>query len=115
MAPDFSGRVFAAPELSDGTLRYLALAGDLLGYRLPPFIGLNEPETSLHPDLMEPLARLIAQAAGRTQVWLVTHSERLAAGSAEHGGAQPRTVIKRDGETWIAGLELSGAFEEDEE
>jgi predicted ATPase len=115
MAPDFAGRVFAAPELSDGTLRYLALAGALLGYRLPPFIALNEPETSLHPDLMDPLARLIAQAAGRTQVWLVTHSERLAAGIAQHGGAQPHKVIKRNGETWIAGLKLSGEFGEMED
>ncbi|MCJ2067011.1 AAA family ATPase [Methylobacterium sp. J-088] len=110
--PDFAGRVFAAPELSDGTLRYLALAGALLSYRLPPFIALNEPETSLHPDLMDPLAQLIARAAERTQIWLVTHSERLAAGVAQFGGAPPRTVIKRDGETWIAGLKLSGEFAE---
>ncbi|MCJ2071527.1 AAA family ATPase [Methylobacterium sp. J-030] len=112
--PDFPTRIFEPAELSDGTLRYLALAGALLGYRLPPFIALNEPETSLHPDLMDPLARLIARAAERTQVWLVTHSERLAEGIAEHGGARPRTVIKRDGETWIAGLKLSGEFEEAE-
>jgi predicted ATPase len=108
--PDFPARMFEPAELSDGTLRYLALAGALLGYRLPPFIALNEPESSLHPDLMDPLARLIARAARRTQVWLVTHSERLAAGLAVHGGARPRTVIKRDGETWIDGLKLSGEF-----
>jgi predicted ATPase len=113
--PDFHGRVFAASELSDGTLRFLALAGALLGYRLPPFIALNEPETSLHPDLMDPLARLIARAAERTQVWLVTHSERLAEGVAEYGGARPRTVLKRDGETWIEGLRLSGEFDEADE
>lgn len=108
--PDFPGRTFAASELSDGTLRYLALTGALLAYRLPPFIALNEPESSLHPDLMEPLARMIARAAERTQIWLVTHSERLADGIATHGGARPRTVIKRDGETWIGGLTLSGEF-----
>jgi predicted ATPase len=108
--PDFPNRVFAPPELSDGTLRYLALMGALLGYRLPPFIALNEPETSLHPDLMEPLARLIARAAQRTQIWLVTHSRRLANGIASHGGARPRVVVKCDGETWIEGLRLSGDF-----
>lgn len=113
--PDFPVRIFDPPELSDGTLRYLALAGALLGYRLPPFIALNEPETSLHPDLMDPLARLIARAAERTQVWLVTHSERLAAGIAEHGRVRPRTVIKRDGETWIDGLKLSGDFADADE
>ncbi|MCJ2140704.1 AAA family ATPase [Methylobacterium sp. E-066] len=108
--PDFPGRTFAASELSDGTLRYLALTGALLAYRLPPFIALNEPESSLHPDLMEPLARMIARAAERTQIWLVTHSERLADGIATHGGVRPRVVIKRDGETWIDGLTLSGEF-----
>ncbi|SDA29569.1 Predicted ATPase [Methylobacterium sp. UNC378MF] len=113
--PDFPARIFDPPELSDGTLRYLALAGALLGYRLPPFIALNEPETSLHPDLMDPLARLIARAAQRTQVWLVTHSERLAARIAEHGSVRPRIVIKRDGETWIDGLKRSGEFAEADE
>ena len=50
-----------------------------LAYRLPPFIALNEPEASLHPDLMEPLAGMVVKAAKRrSQVWLVTHSERLA-------------------------------------
>ena len=47
--PEFPHRVFSAQELSDGTLRFLALAGALLAYRLPPFVALNEPETSLQP------------------------------------------------------------------
>lgn len=60
--PNFDpARVFEANELSDGTLRYLALCGALLGYRLPGLIALNEPEASLHPELLEPLARLILQ------------------------------------------------------
>jgi predicted ATPase len=97
--PEHPGRVFQASELSDGTLRYLALAGALLGLRLPAFVAFNEPESSLHPDLLEPLARLLVKAAERTQVWLVTHSERLAAALAEHGGIKPHPVLKRDGET----------------
>ena len=67
--PDYPKRVFEAAELSDGTLRFLALAGALLAYWLPPFMALNEPETSLHPDLLPALGRLIidemaAKAAG---------------------------------------------------
>jgi predicted ATPase len=112
--PDHPRRVFEAMELSDGTLRYLALAGALLSLRLPAFVALNEPESSLHPDLLEPLARLIAQASERTQIWLVTHSERLATALARHGGVEPRTVIKKDGETWIEGLKQIGRFEDDE-
>lgn len=112
--PDHPRRVFEAQELSDGTLRYLALAGALLSLRLPSFIALNEPESSLHPDLLDPLARLISRASGRTQIWLVTHSERLAAALESHGGVQPRTVIKKNGETWIAGLKEIGRFAEDD-
>ncbi len=114
--PDYPKRVFEAGELSDGTLRYLALTGALLGYRLPAFIALNEPETSLHPELLEPLARLIMRAAERTQIWVVTHSERLAKAFADAGAVTPRTVIKRDGETWIEGLTRGGDFvDKDEE
>jgi predicted ATPase len=112
--PDYPKRMFEAAELSDGTLRYLALAGALLGYRLPAFIALNEPETSLHPELLEPLARTITRAARRTQIWVVTHSERLAAALAKSANVKPRTVIKRDGGTWIEGLKLHGEFDEDE-
>jgi predicted ATPase len=108
-------RVFEANELSDGTLRYLALTGALLGYRLPGFIALNEPEASLHPDLLEPLARLIVRAAEHTQVWVVTHSERLADAFASVGSIKPRTVIKKSGATWIDGLKLGGSFAQDED
>lgn len=115
LMPDYPKRVFEAGELSDGTLRYLALAGALLGYRLPSFIALNEPESSLHPELLEPLARLIVRAAERTQVWVVTHSERLAAAFEACGHVRPHTVIKRNGETWIEGLNLGGEFRTDED
>jgi predicted ATPase len=111
--PDYPKRVFEAGELSDGTLRYLALAGALLAYRLPAFVALNEPETSLHPDLIDPLARMIVRAATRTQIWVVTHSQALADAIARHGNITPRTVIKRDGATWIEGLKLFGAFADD--
>ena len=113
--PDYPKRVFEAGQLSDGTLRYLALAGALLGYRLPAFIALNEPETSLHPDLLEPLARMIVRASKRTQIWVVTHSQRLAAAFAAEGNATPRTVVKRNGETWIEGLRVGGDFAQDDD
>lgn len=111
---EFPKRTFEASELSDGTLRFLALVGALLAYRLPPFIALNEPETSLHPDLMEPLARLIARAAERTQVWLVTHSTRLADAIAATSAGKARTVLKVGGETQIAGLKRWGEFDDDQ-
>jgi predicted ATPase len=113
--PEFPQREFAAEELSDGTLRFLALAGALLAYRLPPFVALNEPEASLHPDLMKPLAGLIARAATRTQLWLVTHSTALAEAVVESGAGKVRTVFKDEGATQIAGLRRWGEFEEEDD
>ena len=112
---EFPQRVFQANELSDGTLRFLGLAGALMAYRLPPFIALNEPESSLHPDLMEPLGRMIASASARTQIWLVTHSERLAEVIRQTGAGAVRTVFKRDGATAIEGLTMLGTFREDDD
>jgi predicted ATPase len=72
-------RALTAAELSDGTLRYLLLIAALLSPRPPELMILNEPEASLHPDLLPPLARLIGHAAGRSQVIVVTHAAGLIA------------------------------------
>ena len=70
-------RPLRAAELSDGTLRFLLWAAALLSPQAPSLMVLNEPETSLHPDLVRPLASLIRTAAARTQVVVVTHSRSL--------------------------------------
>lgn len=72
-------RPLSAAELSDGTLRYLLWIAALMTPRPPPLMVLNEPETSLHPDLLPALGRLISLASRNTQVWVVTHSQRLVA------------------------------------
>lgn len=108
--PDMPKRDFGANELSDGTLQFLALMGALLAYRLPPLIALNEPEASLHPDLLPALARIIAKASERTQVWVVTHSQILADALEDQTGIVPRAVIRRDGGTWLEGLSQFGEF-----
>jgi len=70
-------RPLSGAELSDGTLRYLLWVAALLTPRPPPLMVLNEPETSLHPDLLPALARLIIRASSETQVWVVSHASRL--------------------------------------
>jgi predicted ATPase len=70
-------RPLKAAELSDGTLRYLLWIAALLTPRPPGLLVLNEPETSLHPDLLPALGRLIAQAAKRSQVIVVSHAAPL--------------------------------------
>ncbi|MBK7819517.1 MAG: AAA family ATPase [Tessaracoccus sp.] len=72
-------RPLRAAELSDGTLRYLMWLAALYAPVPPPLMALNEPENSLHPSLLKPLGRLIAQASERTQVVVVTHSFALRA------------------------------------
>ncbi len=108
--PEMPNRGFGPTELSDGTLQFIALLGALLAYRPPPFIALNEPEASLHPDLLPALARAMAKAAERTQVWVVTHSTALADAIAEETGTTPRKVIRRNGSTWLEGLSEIGIF-----
>lgn len=71
-------RPLRAAELSDGTLRYLLLVAALLTPRPPPLMVFNEPEASLHPDLLGPLARLFLTVSERAQLFVVTHSRRLA-------------------------------------
>ena len=98
-------RPLRAAELSDGTLRYLLWVAALLTPRPPPLLVLNEPETSLHPDLLPALGRLITHAARQTQVFVVTHSPRLIA--AIEGGIGDRSDLlrlsldKRLGETQV--------------
>jgi predicted ATPase len=70
-------RPLKATELSEGTLRFLLLAAALFSPRPPGLMVLNEPENSLHVDLIPALARVIGEAAMRSQIILVTHSEAL--------------------------------------
>lgn len=77
-------RELSAAELSDGTLRFLLWAAALMTPRPPPLMVLNEPETSLHPDLLPALGRLIIRAAENTQVWVVSHASRLVATLEEY-------------------------------
>jgi predicted ATPase len=108
-------RPFGMHELSDGTLKYLCLLGALMGYRLPSLVALNEPEASLHPGLLPPLARLIARAAFKTRLWIVTHSEALADAIREETGKPARRVIKENGATSVEGLKLTGGYREEDE
>ena len=94
-------RPLEATELSDGTLRYLCLVAALLSPRPPALLGLNEPETSIHPDLIEPLARLIANASRHSQLWVTTHSRTLAERIAAFSGEEPVRLALVDSETRI--------------
>ena len=65
---------------------------------------LNEPETSLHPDLLLPLARLIAKASERSQIVVVSHAVNLVDGLRD-AGARQIVLTKELGETIAEGEE----------
>ena len=96
-------RAFAAAELSDGTLRYLALLAALHTPRPPELLVLNEPETSLHPRVLVPLARQIVAAAARSQVIVVSHAAPLVDAISDAQGAQRIELVKENGATVVAG------------
>lgn len=95
-------RPLRASELSDGTLRFLLWGAALLTPSPPSLMVLNEPETSLHPDLVGPLATMIVAAARTTQVVVVTHSQTMRARlAAAH--AVELELVKEWGETRLVG------------
>jgi predicted ATPase len=98
-------RSLKASELSDGTLRYLLLVAALLSPRPPALMILNEPETSLHPDLLPALARLVVQASKRTQMIVVSHAQALV--SALDAAPDSRQIVleKALGETVVQDYE----------
>lgn len=94
-------RPLKAAELSDGTIRYLLWVAALLTPRPPELLVLNEPETSLHPDLLPALGRLIASAAERSQVFVVTHAPKLITTLEKRKGCNVIRLEKEFGETKI--------------
>jgi predicted ATPase len=103
-------RNFAKPiyvhELSEGTLRFLWLVTLLQSKELTAITLIDEPEVSLHPELLKLLADLMREASGRTQLIVATHSDRLIR------FLEPKEVLVcdiADGETtmtWADSLDL---------
>mgnify|MGYP000390522626 CR=1 FL=1 len=99
-------------QLSEGTLRFLWLATALLAPEPPPLLLLDEPEVSLHPELIKLLAGLLQDASVRGQVLVATHSPDLVR------WLQPDQVLVLDKEanqtrpTWADSLDLDAWLEE---
>ncbi len=66
-----------AKRISDGTLRFLALASILLSDAPPPLVVIEEPELGMHPDMIRLVASMLAEASKKVQVIVTTHSEQL--------------------------------------
>ena len=83
-----------AHQLSDGTIRFMALAALLLQppKNLPSVVVLDEPELGLHPSAIVELASMVKIASQHTQVVLATQSPAL----LDEFKPEQITVIERD-------------------
>lgn len=84
---------FLVSQLSDGTLRFIALTTALLLPNPPATIVLDEPELGLHPYALNLLAGLLKKAATKTQVIVSTQSAPL----LDNFEAEDIVVVEREG------------------
>ena len=96
-------RPLRAAELSDGQLRLLCLVAALTSPRPSDLLVLNEPETSLHPDVVPVLGELVVAASRHSQIVVTTHDRTLAQTVAAGTGHEALELELRDGETRIVG------------
>lgn len=68
---------FHVNQLSDGTLRFIALATALLQPNPPATMLFDEPELGLHPYALNLFAALVKKAASKTQIIVSTQSAPL--------------------------------------
>jgi len=99
-------RPLGVTELSDGTLRFILLAAALLAPRPAPLMVFNEPEASLHSDLIPALSSLIASASENSQVIVVSHNRTLVA-TLLGVGAELIELHKDTGETSAIGNDIA--------
>ncbi|GHU47466.1 chromosome segregation protein SMC [Betaproteobacteria bacterium] len=110
-----------AHQLSEGTLRFLWLVTLLQSPELPTVTLIDEPEVSLHPEMLHLLSGLFREAATRTQLIVATHSERLVrflepselliCDSDEEGGMTLTRASALDLEAWLQDYSLDQLWE----
>ena len=112
-----SDKHFDVSTLSDGSLRFLALATLLLqpASLRPSVILLDEPELGLHPYAVVVLCSMIRSVAAETQVILATQSpylvdqfepEEIVVVDRVAGKSQFRRLPPEDLETWLEDYSL---------
>lgn len=101
---------FQPYHLSDGSIRFIALATALLQPEPPSLIIIDEPELGLHPEAIHILAELIKDAAQRTQVMIATQSptlldnfavEDIVVVNREKGASNFRRLSEEDFRVWL--------------
>ena len=92
--------IFPAPVISDGTLRFIALAAAFFQPSLPKVLVIEEIEKGLHPSRLRLLLELMRSQSKRTgtQVFATTHSPTLLAWLTEED-RKTTFVCTRDAES----------------
>ncbi|MBS1707198.1 MAG: AAA family ATPase [Armatimonadetes bacterium] len=103
-------RPMGASELSDGTLKFLCLAAACFPVRPAPLVAFNEPESSLSPAALLPLADALAYASVNSQLWITSHSEALTKALVDRLDCKPIRLSKVDGETVRDGRSLRHGY-----
>ncbi|MEA5578083.1 AAA family ATPase [Anabaena sp. UHCC 0451] len=91
-------------QLSEGTLRFIWLVTLLQSPDLTAVTLIDEPEVSLHPELLQLLAHLMREASQRTQLIVATHSDRLI------GFLEPKEVLVCDAEDGLTTMTWGDTF-----
>ena len=112
---------FYAHQLSEGTLRFLWLVTLLQCPNLPTVTLIDEPEVSLHPEMLRLLVELFREASMRTQLIVATHSDRLVSflepselvvcDLDETGGMKTTRANDLDLEHWLRDYSLDRLWE----
>lgn len=86
--------ILSADQLSDGSIRFIALATVLLqpAELMPFMIIIDEPELGLHPYAVDQLNEMIKDASRHAQILISTQSTALIDGF----GVEDITVVERD-------------------
>jgi predicted ATPase len=98
---------FLAQNMSDGTLRALGVMTALLQSNVdysPTLIGIEEPETALHPAASAALREVLTQSATHAQVLVTSHSPDLL-DDPRIDADSILSVVSEAGETKIAPLD----------
>ncbi|MBN8706471.1 MAG: AAA family ATPase [Bacteroidetes bacterium] len=111
---------FNADQLSDGTLRMIALSTLILQPNPPATIIIDEPELGLHPAAIQLLAGLIQKASVKSQIIISTQSVTL----VNQFGPEDLIIVERlkgatsfkrlstfEMESWLENYSLGDAWE----
>ncbi len=113
---------FGAHQLSDGTLRAIALITAMAQptARLPKFMSIDEPELGLHPAAIRLLADLARSISRHTQVLFATQSTafldhfdptEVVVVEREHGASTLRRLDENTLASWLDEYSLSEVFD----